>query len=94
MDVNGVRYLVAPYGEVNWVRNLRVAKKATLRRGSKIQAYDAVEVDPGQAVPVIRQYVSVVPVTKDYWDVNKDSADEDVRKDALEHPVFQLSRSS
>ncbi|MEO8851299.1 MAG: nitroreductase/quinone reductase family protein [Allobranchiibius sp.] len=91
MDLAGRRYLVAPYGEVNWVRNLRVAGTAKLRRGRSVATYDAVEVDAAHAMPVIRQYVHSVPVTKDYWDIDDRSSDEDVLAEAHRHPVFRLS---
>ena len=91
MDVEGERYLVAPYGEVNWVLNLRAAKKATLRRGVHERAYDAVELAPAESIAVIREYVRSVPVTKNYWNVNEDSTDEEVVEDARDHPVFKLS---
>lgn len=91
MDVDGSRYLVAPYGQVNWVRNLRAAKNATLRRGSELRAYDAVEVDPAHAIPVIREYVRSVPVTKAYWNVTADSDDDEMLEDARKHPVFELT---
>lgn len=91
MDVDGSRYLVAPYGEVNWVLNLRAAKEATLRRGSEVRAYSAEELDPRDAVGVIREYVRRVPVTKDYWNVNAASSDDEVERDARDHPVFRLT---
>ncbi len=91
MDIGGERYLVAPYGEVNWVRNLRVAKMATLRRGRQVHLYEAVEIAPDQAVPVIREYVRSVPVTKAYWDIDAGSSDEDVLKESAGHPVFRLA---
>lgn len=94
MDLGGQRYLVAPYGEVNWVRNLRVAKTATLRRGRSVGIYDSVELDAAQAMPVIRQYVSSVPVTKHYWDIDATSSDDDVRAEARSHPVFRLNQRS
>lgn len=92
MDLGGKRYLVAPYGEVNWVRNLRVAEKAELRRGRSTGTYEAVELDAAHAVPVIREYVRLVPVTKNYWDIDEDSSDEAVRREAQNHPVFALDR--
>lgn len=88
MDVDGDRYLVAPYGEVNWVRNLRASKIATLRRGVHNREYDAVEVEPTQSVAAIREYVRLVPVTKAYWNVNEHSTDDEVIEDAHGHPVF------
>lgn len=91
MDVDGKRYLVAPYGEVNWVRNLRASKIATLSRGSVVNSYDAVELEPEQSVAVIREYVRTVPITKAYWNVNENSTDAEVVADARSHPVFALS---
>lgn len=91
MDVNGLPHLVAPYGEVNWVRNLRVAKKATLRRGGEVHVYEAFELAPEEAVQVIREYVRLVPVTKAYWNVSHNSAHEEILKDAKTHPVFRLN---
>lgn len=90
MDLAGERYLVAPYGEVGWVRNLRVAKTATLRRGRTTGTYDAIEVEAAHAVPVIREYVRSVPVTKAYWDIDERSSDEDTLVEARGHPVFRL----
>lgn len=92
MEVDGERYLVAPYGEVNWVRNLRVAKRATLQRAGRSHTYDAVELRFDAGVSVIRQYVSSVPVTRDYWDVDEHSTDEEVRQEAHRNPVFHLRR--
>ncbi len=91
MELRGVRYLVAPYGEVNWVRNLRAAGSATLRRGPRAIRYWALELTPSQAIPVIREYVRAVPVTRHYWAVDNDSSDDEVRRDAESHPVFRLS---
>lgn len=91
MDVDGERYLVAPYGEVNWVRNLRASGTATLRRGAKVQVYDAVEMKPAESVAVVREYVRSVPVTKNYWNVTEHSTDQEIAEDARDHPVFRLS---
>jgi hypothetical protein len=93
MTMDTVKYLVAPSGEVNWVRNLRAAGKATLQRGSHVQQYDAVEVPPTDAIPVLREYIRLVPITKDYWNVNGDSTDDEVLGDARTHPAFQLKVS-
>lgn len=94
MEIDGSRYLVAPYGNVSWVLNLRAAKEATLRRGPELQTYSAEEMNSRDAVPVIREYVRLVPITKDYWNVNAASSDEDVEKDAHDHPVFELNPRS
>src|SRR5713101_3560299 len=38
VEDGGRRWLVSPYGEVAWVRNLRAAGKASLARGARTEA--------------------------------------------------------
>jgi deazaflavin-dependent oxidoreductase (nitroreductase family) len=94
MDVDGVLFLVSPYGEVNWVKNLRVAGDATLRRGRRETRYEAVEVSGTVAIPVIRKYVARVPVTRRYWDVTSGSTDDEILTESRRHPVFRLQARS
>jgi deazaflavin-dependent oxidoreductase (nitroreductase family) len=61
MTISGQRWLVAPYGEVNWVRNLRAAGKAILRRGRLAETLHAEPASAEQAIPVIRAYLREVP---------------------------------
>jgi hypothetical protein len=35
-ESHGRRYVFATFGEVNWVRNLRAAREAVIRRGGRI----------------------------------------------------------
>ena len=51
------RYLVAPRGETQWVRNLRVAGDGELRVGQRIEAFTATEVADGEKVPILRAYL-------------------------------------
>ena len=39
LEHDGVRYLVAPRGETQWVRNLRVAGSGELRLGSRRESF-------------------------------------------------------
>ena len=54
---NGERWLVAPYGEVSWVRNARAAGQATLSRGRRREEIKLSEVGPQESAPVLRQYL-------------------------------------
>ena len=50
VEVEVIRYLVSPYGESDWVRNLRAAGKATLARKGKAETFQASEIAvPGRA---------------------------------------------
>jgi deazaflavin-dependent oxidoreductase (nitroreductase family) len=52
------RWLVAAFGEVNWVRNLRAANTALLRRGRRRETITAVELAPAEAAPVLKQFLT------------------------------------
>ncbi len=92
MEIDGISWLVAPYGEVNWVRNIRAAGgHATLSRGKRTVDLLAEEVTPADAVGVIRTYLRSVPVTRAYWDVTADATDAQIAADGVHHPVFRLA---
>ena len=46
--MDGKRWLVAPFGEVNWVRNARKAGQVRLRRGQTVEYLKVREADPGE----------------------------------------------
>lgn len=90
MEVNGQRWLVAPYGEVNWVKNARASGQVELSRGGTPSRWKAEEVRGLDAVPAIRRYITSVPVTAAYWEVGGQSSDEAVSAASEKHPVFRL----
>jgi len=90
MSRNGERWLVAAYGVTNWVRNARAAEWVTVSRGRRSETVHVTELSPEASVPVLRQYLREVPVTRPYFDVTADSPDDAVAADARRHPVFRL----
>jgi deazaflavin-dependent oxidoreductase (nitroreductase family) len=99
----GKRYLIAPYGVVNWVRNLRAAGgKATLTRGRRIEKIDAIELEPTAAAPVFREAMRSGPegipavfvrmyirfTLSKYMTIAVDASLEDFEREVLAHPVF------
>ena len=54
VEVEGIRYLVSPYGESQWVRNLRAAGKATLARKGKVETFQASEIAVPAGQPLSR----------------------------------------
>jgi hypothetical protein len=88
---DGAHWIVAPYGERQWVKNLRVAKTGTLRRGRRTEPISVTEVTLEDAVPVMRAYVERVPVTRKFWAVGPDSSDDAYLAEAANHPVFSVS---
>lgn len=85
------RWLVAGYGVVNWVRNIRVAGEATLRRGREQELVRATELDAATSIPILRRYLAEVPVTRPYFDMTTDAPDEIVLAEVPRHPVFEIT---
>jgi deazaflavin-dependent oxidoreductase (nitroreductase family) len=90
VEEGGRRWLVAPYGEVAWVRNVRAAGKATLSRGGHTDEIALREVGTDEAAPVLKLYVTRVPITRPYFDVRPGSDLDAFRAEAPRHPVFAI----
>jgi deazaflavin-dependent oxidoreductase (nitroreductase family) len=85
------RWLVAAYGVTNWVHNARAAGEVEISRGRHQETFRVTELTPEDSVPVLRQYLREVPVTRAYFDVTADSTDEQFAAEASLHPVFELT---
>jgi deazaflavin-dependent oxidoreductase (nitroreductase family) len=88
----GGRWLVAPYGPVPWVRNVRAAGHVTVSRGSRSETLAAVEVGPREAAPILHRYLAANPVTRRYFHATRRSPVEEFEAEAARHPVFRLER--
>jgi len=86
------RWLVAPYGDRNWVKNARAAGWVELRRGRRSERLAVEELAPEQAVPVLREYYRAGRVTRPFFAVTLESSSEEWVADARLHPVFHLVR--
>jgi deazaflavin-dependent oxidoreductase (nitroreductase family) len=90
IEQNSQRYLVAPYGVVQWVRNLRAAGTATLTRGHRAEAISVTELPAQQAAPVLKQYLLHGAWVGAYFDATKNSPLAAFELEAVRHPVFQI----
>jgi deazaflavin-dependent oxidoreductase (nitroreductase family) len=91
VEQDGQRWLVAPYGVVQWVRNLRVAGQATLTRGRRPEVISVTELPAQEAAPVLKQYLLKAAAVRPYFDATKDSPLEAFEREAPRHPVFQIT---
>src|SRR5262245_32792918 len=55
IESGGRRYIQSPFGEVNWVRNLRAAGEGVVSKGSNREEVDAIEVRPEVGGPVLQE---------------------------------------
>ncbi|MCB1003664.1 MAG: nitroreductase family deazaflavin-dependent oxidoreductase [Acidimicrobiales bacterium] len=92
LELDGRRYLVAPRGTTEWVRNLRAAGEGELRIGRRVEAFTAAELDDGEKLPVLRAYLRkwAWEVGQFFEGVDKDSSDDELAAIAQGFPVFEL----
>jgi deazaflavin-dependent oxidoreductase (nitroreductase family) len=92
LTVDGVRYLVAPRGETQWVRNLRAAGEGTLRAGRRTESIAAVEVADADKPAILRAYLVkwAWEVGAFFDDIDKRSSDDELLAAAPGFPVFRI----
>jgi deazaflavin-dependent oxidoreductase (nitroreductase family) len=86
----GERWLVAPYGERNWVRNARAAGWVELRRGRTRERLAVEELQVAARAPILRAYLERVPSTSDLFAAKPGAPLEDFASEAAAHPVFRV----
>jgi len=95
VEVDGRRWVQSPFGEVNWVRNLRAAREATITINRRPESVDAVELSTAETArffkEVLGPYVGRIPMGR--WLLSLLGggdilADPDAA--AARHPVFEL----
>jgi deazaflavin-dependent oxidoreductase (nitroreductase family) len=96
LRLNGARYLVAPRGQTQWVKNVRVDPHARLLAGSRGEEIVVAEVTDEQKVPILRAYLEKWKweVGQFFGGVGPDSTDEELARIAPDHPVFLVEDSS
>lgn len=93
LTVDDQRYLVAPRGVTQWVRNLRVARSGELRVGRRREPFDAVELPDADKPPILRAYLQrwKAEVGVFFGGVSGDSSEDELRRIAPDHPVFRIT---
>jgi deazaflavin-dependent oxidoreductase (nitroreductase family) len=92
LTYEGRRYLVAPRGETQWVKNLRVAGTGELRLGRGAEDFRGRELTEEEKVPVLRAYLRrwKAEVGIFFEGTGPDSTDEQLRAIAPKHPAFEV----
>jgi deazaflavin-dependent oxidoreductase (nitroreductase family) len=84
VQIGECRYLVSPYGEADWVRNLRAAGEGELQGRGTTERFAAREVPVAERAAVIAAYRAVAgrTVASCFRDL----------PDPADHPVFVIER--
>ncbi len=92
LEHEGARYLVAPRGETQWVRNLRAVGGGELRLGSRREPFVARELPDDEKPRLLRVYLEkwAFEVNQFFQGVGADALEEDLRRIAPDYPIFRL----
>lgn len=95
LQVAGERYLVAPRGHTQWVRNLRAAGGGELRSRGRAETFEAEEVPDDEKPPILRAYLVAWAweVGRFFEDLDKNATDEQLLAAAPGFPVFRIRRA-
>jgi deazaflavin-dependent oxidoreductase (nitroreductase family) len=93
LTYEGQRYLVAPRGEAQWVRNLRVAGTGELRLGRRVEEFTAAELPDEEKPALLRSYLErwKFEVGVFFDGVRPDAPDSELSRIAPGYPVFRIS---
>jgi deazaflavin-dependent oxidoreductase (nitroreductase family) len=93
LPFEGDRYLVAPRGNTQWVRNLRVSGKGRLIGGRRAEEFSATELPDAEKPALLRAYLEKWKweVGAFFGGVGPDASDAELLQIAPDHPVFRIS---
>ena len=89
---DGTRYLVAPRGNAQWVRNLRVIGTGELRVGGRAEPFSATEVNDDDKPAILREYLKrwKFEVGVFFDGVDAKAPTKKLREIAPGYPVFRV----
>jgi deazaflavin-dependent oxidoreductase (nitroreductase family) len=92
LRVAGERYLVAPRGHTQWVRNMRAAGGGELRVGGRAEPFTATELADDEKTEILRAYLKrwKFEVGMFFEGVGPDAPDDRLREIAPGYPVFRI----
>ena len=93
LTFEGDRYLVAPRGHTQWVRNLRASGRGRLALGHRLENFTAAELPDDEKPALLRAYLEKWKweVGAFFGGVGPDAPDTELRRIAPDHPVFRIS---
>jgi deazaflavin-dependent oxidoreductase (nitroreductase family) len=93
---DGTRYLVAPRGTTQWVRNMRAAGGGELRIGRKVEPFTATEVADDAKPAILRAYLKKwkFEVGVFFDGVDAKAPEEKLREIAPGYPIFRIEPAS
>jgi deazaflavin-dependent oxidoreductase (nitroreductase family) len=92
LTLDGERYLVAPRGHTQWVRNLRVAGEGELHLGRRVERFVPTELADADKPAVLRAYLRrwKFEIGVFFDGVDATASDEKLLEIAPGYPIFRI----
>ena len=90
LELDGIEYVVSPYGEVSWVLNVRANPSVTLRHGSKERQLRLEEITGPAAASAAAAYYKRESFARPYMDVPENPTEADFAAKSSLFPVFRV----
>jgi deazaflavin-dependent oxidoreductase (nitroreductase family) len=91
LDYKGRRFLVAPRGETQWVRNARVSGRVSLKKGRQRQSFALRQLNDDEKPEILREYLNRYKTTvQRYFSVPAGAPVAAFSSVASQYPVFEL----
>ena len=91
LEVDGKRFLVAPRGHTQWVRNAEAAGEVTLKKGSKRQKFGLRALTDQEKPEILKAYLDRFRrEVQTYFPVPAGSPVESFRELVADYPAFEL----
>jgi deazaflavin-dependent oxidoreductase (nitroreductase family) len=92
LRVDGTRYLVAPRGNTQWVRNMRVVGGGELHIGRKVEPFTVTEVADDDKPAILRPYLKrwKFEVGVFFEGVDAKAPEQKLREIAPRYPIFRI----
>ena len=91
LELDGKRFLVAPRGRTQWVRNAEAAGEVTLKKGGFQQSFRLLAIPDAQKPPLLKAYLDRFKTTvQRYFPVPAGSDVQAFESVAADYPVFEL----
>jgi hypothetical protein len=93
LTLDGVRYLVSPRGDSQWVRNIRVSREGRLVLGRRSERISGTELPDDEEPALLRAYLKrwKWEVGAFFGGVGPDSSADELGRIAPDHPVFRIT---
>ncbi|HYY04627.1 MAG TPA: nitroreductase family deazaflavin-dependent oxidoreductase [Gaiellaceae bacterium] len=94
LTLDGTRYLVAPRGHTQWVRNLRLAGEGELLLGRRREQFVASEIGDADKEPILRAYLQrwKWEVGQFFDGVDAAASSAELGRIASNHPIFRIEQ--